>query len=211
MGDFGLSKIFEEKIIIIKNSIKGTPAFFSPEMVFLQEYNEKADIWALGITFYYLMNFTYPYNGKTIRDICINIVFGDREEISKFRKFPYSKEFEDLIESMLSKNPENRPSAENILKAKVVKERMAPFLKDNKFNSKEVSKFIERYENQMKKNKEKKEIENRNDFLEKKVLSDNIESKDLLKEEIKELNKEKNNKQQYEMNQLLKIIKEETT
>ena len=204
LGDFGLSRIFQNKLNRQK-SIKGTVYFLSPEMVVFQDYNEKADIWALGVTFYYLMNFAYPYYGETERDIMISIALDDKERISKFRKFSYSQEFENLIQSMLSKNPDNRPSAQNILKSKFIKDKMALFLKDNKFNKKEVSKFIEEYENQMKEKKEKKE---NIDFLEKNVLSNNIENKDLSKEEIDELKKEKDSKEQYEMNKLLKIVKD---
>ena len=48
LGDFGLSKVFDNKI---KNSIKGTVKFFSPEMIVYQEYNEKADIWSFRSNF----------------------------------------------------------------------------------------------------------------------------------------------------------------
>ena len=156
------------------------------------------------------MNFAYLYSGQTKREIFISIALNEREEISKFRKYTYSKEFEDLINSMLSQKPEDRPSAKMILESKVIKEKMKPFLNHHNFNSKEVSNFIDEYEKQMKeknksyKNQNKKE----NDFLEKSVISDNIEIKDLTKEEIEELKEEKEQKEQYEMNQLLNIVEE---
>ena len=211
LGDFGLSKIFnnedsnKDKIIRV-NSLKGTVYFFSPEMVVYKEYNEKSDIWALGITFYYLMNFSYLYSGTTEREIFISIALDEKEENSKFRKNSYSKEFVDLINSMLSKKPEDRPSAKKILKSKVIKERMEPFLKDHKFNSKEVSKFIEEYEKQMKEKNKSNKNKEENCFLEKNIISDNIEIKNLTEEEIEELKKEKEKKEKYEMNQLLNIV-----
>ena len=206
LGDFGFSKIFDKDKINRIGSIKGTANFFSPEMVVYKECNEKSDIWALGITFYYLMNFAYLYSGQTKREIFISIALDEKEEISNFRKGTYSKEFEDLINSMLSQKPEDRPSAKKILKSKVIKERMKPFLKDHKFNSKEVSKIIEEYEKQMNEKNKFKKNEKENDFLEKNILSDNIEIKDLSNEELEELKEEKEKKEKYEMNQLLNIV-----
>jgi len=48
IADFGLSKILREKVNIHDFRV-GTEKYMSPEMKFCQPYNEKTDIWSLGI------------------------------------------------------------------------------------------------------------------------------------------------------------------
>lgn len=63
--DFGVSTEFEDQEDDTLNNNMGTYMFFSPEM--FQRINkdikirgEKTDLWALGITFYYLLCGRYP-------------------------------------------------------------------------------------------------------------------------------------------------------
>ena len=225
LGDFGLSKIFDNNNKEkdnndegnnqdkLKKYLKGTSMFMSPEILVYQEYTEKSDIWALGVTFYYLMNFKYPFEGRNNRELFDRIVFTNAQPNSELNSFSYySKEFIDLIERMLSKKPENRPTAEMILEEKVIKDKMAPFLKNNNFNSKKVSKFIEEYEKQKKinKNNEKKNEKNRKqkneDFIEENLLNENTDNIQLTKEEIKIKEEEKKTKEKYEMNKIMNYV-----
>ena len=228
LGDFSLSQIFnntEENINSNKNtnitndgkeytpdkenlkriqSLKGTPVFLAPEVLVKHEYTEKTDIWALGITFYYLMNFSYPYKGDTFANFCKNIILDKRETPS--HKDLYSQEFINLIESMLYRKPEERPNAESILKSKVIRDRMAPFLTDNKFDYKTASKFIKQYEENKNKIKNKKKKEE-NEILEKNdIISQNITNIKLSQEDIQKQEQHKEEKEQYEMNKLMTIV-----
>jgi non-specific serine/threonine protein kinase len=60
--DFGVSEIVDQPDDLILKSKMGTLIFFAPEM-FNQttSHGERTDIWALGITFYYLITGNYPW------------------------------------------------------------------------------------------------------------------------------------------------------
>ena len=60
--DFGVSEIVENTSIMKSNL--GSFMFFAPEMFnskSMKVHGEKTDIWALGITFYYLLTGEYPW------------------------------------------------------------------------------------------------------------------------------------------------------
>ena len=68
MVDFGLSKVIQQDEMM--KDTQGTGRFFAPEIVLPKEdkkvYGTKADVWALGITLYYLMTKEFPYNGANV-------------------------------------------------------------------------------------------------------------------------------------------------
>jgi NIMA (never in mitosis gene a)-related kinase len=247
LGDFGLSKIFDntkEYIDTLKNnnisetnndninknpnlirlkSLKGTPAFFAREMLDYNkadgpEYTEKVDIWALGITFYYLMYFTYPYAGKDLSELFQRIRENKREPNAKNlnANVKYDPKFVDLIEKMLS-GKEERPSAEEILKSDIIQKYMYPFLKDNNFDNEEtVNNLIKEYEKQNKEKNEKKEelINKQKEMKEKELLSDTIIEENEIENSLKEedirkkeqMEKEQKEKAAYEKNKLMSIV-----
>jgi non-specific serine/threonine protein kinase len=72
--DFGVSKIVEKPEDLIMEKSMGSYMFFAPEMFNMangaQVHGEKTDIWALGITFYYLITGDYPWkNPKNPLDL----------------------------------------------------------------------------------------------------------------------------------------------
>ena len=199
-------------------SLKGTPSFWSPEMLVYHEYTEKADIWALGVTFYYLMNLTYPYDGNNLFELSANIFLDIREKSTKNNN-NYSEKFVLLIEKMLSRKAEDRPSAEMILKEGIIQEYMSPFLTDNKFDSGKASNFIKKYEEQ---NKQRNEMVKQNkqeitffdreliikDVMEKNSFEKYINSDYESKKQIEENEKEKLEKEKYEMNKIMSKVNE---
>ena len=247
LGDFGLSKIFnnkEEAIETLENnnniletnnkdnnnhkkdklkrkqSLKGTLSFLAPEMLVYREYSEKVDIWALGVTFFYLMYYTFPYVGNNSFELSGKIALGIRDGAYKYSKNSYSEEFINLIERMLSRKENDRPSAEMILKEDIIQKHMSPFLKVNNYDSKAVSKFIKEYEKQNKKKNEQKtkQIKKEKTFMEKNLLSDGIIEEKLIEEGIninqeekekkEKMESEKREKEQYEKNQIMSIVNE---
>jgi len=51
--DFGFARAMSSNTIVL-TSIKGTPLYMAPELVKEQPYDEKADLWSLGIILYEL-------------------------------------------------------------------------------------------------------------------------------------------------------------
>ena len=164
LGDFGIAKdihIFHST----KTLNVGTPLYMAPEIIEEKRYDLKVDIWSLGVTFCHLMTLNFPFDlKKKIENKCDNIIKGIKsnkitdsngnykEEI----KNKYSKEFLDLINQMMSLNPQKRPNIEDILKKDIIIKRMDSILEENEYNPTKACKIIEEYEE--KKEKENKEI-----------------------------------------------------
>ena len=94
-------------------TIKGTPYYIAPEVI-KEVYDEKCDIWSLGVIFYVLLCGYPPFNGDTDVEIIQNVQKG------KFI-FPeeewgiISSEAKDLIKKMLTYEPSKRISAKEVL------------------------------------------------------------------------------------------------
>ena len=95
--DFGFTAYFLEgdPILSTNNTRVGTKTYAAPEVQKREPYNYKCDIYSLGLTIWYLMNFELPPNQK-------NINF-------------YNKNLVDLVKSMIRENPIERPTAEQAL------------------------------------------------------------------------------------------------
>lgn len=103
------------------------------------------------------------------------------------------KSFIEIIKQMMSLNPKDRPTAEQILEKAIIKTRMDCYLKENDFNAKEVNEAIEEYK---KKNKKKhKEIKVSDEKM-KELYSD-------LNDEIEAF---KENKAHYDLNRQMTIM-----
>lgn len=83
----------------------------APEIVTKKEFSGlPADIWALGVVLWVLLVGTYPFRGNDDRDLYRKISIG-------VLRVPDSvpEMVRGLLKSMLSSNPDHRPSAEEIL------------------------------------------------------------------------------------------------
>lgn len=110
--DFGTSRkiMLNEKL----QTRMGTPYYIAPE-VLNRNYDKKCDIWSLGIIMYILFCGYPPFNGSTDEKIMQRI----QNENFQFPPEEWdivSNEAKELISLMLEKNPEERPSAAELLK-----------------------------------------------------------------------------------------------
>ena len=102
LSDYGFSKIVTEKYT---GTVLGTPATMAPEIMNKQEYNNKVDLWSIGVLLYQLHFNEYPYKGK-IQEIKKNI----RNKVPY--KQPEDYFLRDLINKLLVENPIYRLSWE---------------------------------------------------------------------------------------------------
>ena len=109
--DFGFSTMIKEYNQLF-NTICGTPLYMSPELLFMQPYTIKSDIWALGILFYIIMYKSHPF-GKLLNmdDYRLKIKFPIHYQSIDTLDVKYI----NVIKQMLSYQPENRPDASIIL------------------------------------------------------------------------------------------------
>jgi NIMA (never in mitosis gene a)-related kinase len=117
LGDFGISKNL--KNLELASSFVGSAYYTAPEMIYEEKYSYEIDIWALGVTFYELMNLKKPFRAE-YPAIYLEIKNKEVDEINNI----YSKPFRNLIYQMLKKNPKKRPKADDILNNLFIKEKI---------------------------------------------------------------------------------------
>ena len=117
LGDFGISKILESTQAYAK-SIVGTPYYLSPEICNKKEYNYKSDIWSMGCLLYELMTCGHAFEAKNINELCDKIQHKNYKEFSK--DLEYSNELFKLVDALLQKDPDDRPSIDEILEMNVI-------------------------------------------------------------------------------------------
>ena len=93
-----------EYLINLTNNICYT---IPPEIMNGESYNDKSDIWSLGIIIYYMLYKKYPYEGKTEYNLYENIIS------NKIKKFSEDEELNDLLIKMLKEDINERISWED--------------------------------------------------------------------------------------------------
>ncbi len=75
-----------------------------------KRYNQKSDVWALGIILYEMATLNYPFQAKNEAGLMLKIVRG-KYSTSKIQSlYTNGKDSATLIQSMLIKDMNERPS-----------------------------------------------------------------------------------------------------
>lgn len=125
--DFGLSKAFEPAVEdpSVFSSLSGTTHYVSPQII-KGAYDEKCDIWALGVVAYQLFSGgDFPFDGenevrvyKSIRRGKFRLPDAAQKPALKGSTFDWhymSEEAKDFIRYLLSSDAKLRPSAQDAL------------------------------------------------------------------------------------------------
>jgi calcium-dependent protein kinase len=94
----------------------GTPYYIAPE-VLKRNYNEKCDIWSVGVILYILLCGYPPFNGKNNRELYNEIQFRE-PDFSGEEWETVSEDAKKLIKMCLIKDMNKRPTSKEILKNK---------------------------------------------------------------------------------------------
>ncbi|XP_055985199.1 serine/threonine-protein kinase Nek4 [Sorex fumeus] len=127
VGDLGIARVLENHCDMASTLI-GTPYYMSPELFSNKPYNYKSDVWALGCCVYEMATLKHAFNAKDMNSLVYRIIEGKLPPMPK----DYSPELAELIRSMLSKRPEERPSVRSILRQPYIKRQIVLFLEATK-------------------------------------------------------------------------------
>lgn len=127
VGDLGIARVLEHQHDMASTLI-GTPYYMSPELFCNKPYNHKSDVWALGCCAFEMATLKHAFNAKDMNSLVFKIIEGKLPPIPK----EYSQQLEQLISSMLSRRPEERPDVKAILRKSYIKGHIASFLEATK-------------------------------------------------------------------------------
>lgn len=109
IADYGLSKYREEEL----KSLVGTPQYWAPEMLMgrgKDAYDERVDLWSLGVLLYVMLYGRYPFKGERANEQIKAGVF----DLNHPKNEP-SEEAKDLIRKLLKVNANERLSLKECL------------------------------------------------------------------------------------------------
>eukprot|EP00915_Cephaloidophora_sp_WS-2016_P005473 GHVH01007285.1.p1 GENE.GHVH01007285.1~~GHVH01007285.1.p1 ORF type:complete len:522 (+),score=95.80 GHVH01007285.1:335-1900(+) len=112
--DFGLSTVYEAK----KNQLSmkertGTAYYVAPE-VLKGSYNEKCDVWSVGVILYILLSGCPPFHGQNESEILKRVEQGRFTfRLPQFERI--SEQGKNMIRACLLFNPEQRLSAQELI------------------------------------------------------------------------------------------------
>ncbi|XP_057263732.1 serine/threonine-protein kinase Nek4 isoform X2 [Pezoporus wallicus] len=127
VGDLGIARVLENQYDMASTLI-GTPYYMSPELFSNKPYNYKSDVWALGCCVYEMATLKHAFNAKDMNSLVYRIIEGKLPPMPK----DYSPQLVEIIRTMLSKRPEERPSVKSILRHQYIKHQISLFLEATK-------------------------------------------------------------------------------
>ncbi|OHT15348.1 CAMK family protein kinase [Tritrichomonas foetus] len=110
LADFGISRFISGTNLSDQKA--GTVIFMAPEIFSADKFDPfMADIWAMGVTFYFIATKRIPWVTSSLEDTKKSIKAGMIQFPQNFPNIELSK----VIRMMLARKPEDRPSAEKLL------------------------------------------------------------------------------------------------
>jgi len=136
LGDFGISKVLGSTMSVAHTCV-GTPLYLAPELCKGDQYNNKCDVWSLGVILYELLTLRLPFHASNMPALIMQIVGGNYAPLPAHTH----PELQRVIAEALEKDPAKRPRIHDILERDFVKERITRFL-DQKLMASEFSHTI---------------------------------------------------------------------
>lgn len=108
IGDFSLA-VRKDKEQLVSRVISGSRSYIAPERVLHEKYDERADIYSMGITAYELLTGHVPYSGTSDQEVLSKHV-SQLVRPEPIRRFNLSvpRELEDIVMRCIQKDPADR-------------------------------------------------------------------------------------------------------
>ena len=109
IGDLGIARVLGQETLFVK-TVVGTPYYLSPELCEDKPYNEKSDIWALGVCLYEFCTGKHPFEAQNEGALIRKIMKGAFTPVQG-----YSPELCSLSKQCLTFDHKRRPDAARLL------------------------------------------------------------------------------------------------
>jgi len=127
IADFGIAKVLDSQKALARTQV-GTPYYLSPEICQHMPYNSASDIWALGCVLYELCALQVPFEAAALPQLMDKIV---RTPVPRI-PHSYSRELMEIVNVLLSKRANDRPSAEKVLQKPMIQAEIKKMIDQNK-------------------------------------------------------------------------------
>jgi serine/threonine protein kinase len=113
--DFGIAKLTRVTPGAEKTqtgNMLGTPRYISPEQARGIQVDHRSDIYSLGVMAYEILAGRPPFQGETAMDLVVKHLSEPAPPLGQFARVP--KSLEQCVMAMLEKDPNRRPSLEEV-------------------------------------------------------------------------------------------------
>lgn len=108
IADFGLAKRVLTPSQTTREPLVGTPHFMAPELYLREPANERSDVYALGICYFFMLTGRLPYSGTTLEELSDAIAYEPLPSVRNGQtKIPL--EMAECLNMLAAKSPANRP------------------------------------------------------------------------------------------------------
>ena len=112
--DFGLSRKEHQQTVSIKGEMFGTPQYLAPEYIDGKPLNVKTDIYSLGITLFYMVSGTLPFQARTPMAL-LSKQLNEAPPMLDETTDGISHEFAELVNRMLIKDADKRIDLDDMI------------------------------------------------------------------------------------------------
>ncbi|CBZ23090.1 putative protein kinase [Leishmania mexicana MHOM/GT/2001/U1103] len=124
LGDFGISTQLDRIGATAKEAC-GSPYYMAPELFEERAYGAAADVWSLGVAFYQLMARQLPFTAASAVELRSLVCRGrctPLHDLQNEATSRYSRQFKELVSSLLTVDAAARPTLRRVLRHKYVRE-----------------------------------------------------------------------------------------
>ncbi|KAJ5079194.1 serine/threonine-protein kinase [Anaeramoeba ignava] len=117
LADFGFArKIPKDDLGKLQKmqSFAGSPLYIAPEILFGESYTSKVDLWSLGAILYEIITGSIPFQAENINDLKLIYKNTTKKSLPKKVLNVVPKECNDLVEKLLTVDPELRISRQDL-------------------------------------------------------------------------------------------------
>jgi serine/threonine protein kinase len=125
LGDFGIAKVLDASDDQARTQI-GTPYYLSPEICESKPYGRKSDVWSLGVVLYELLALEMPFQATSLPAL-VHRICSAEPNYTKLED-RYSGALIALCKSLLFKNPDHRPSVNQVVRTDFIKDHISKLL-----------------------------------------------------------------------------------